>query len=83
MFSLDSLGRWLIVIGLGITVLGVLLFLLGKLPFLQWFGKLPGDIRYRSPDGSLSCFVPIVSSILLSILLTIILNLVLRLINRR
>jgi formate hydrogenlyase subunit 3/multisubunit Na+/H+ antiporter MnhD subunit len=80
---LDSLGRWLIVIGLGIAALGVLLFLLGKLPFAQWFGKLPGDIRYRSPDGSLSCLVPIVSSILLSILLTIILNLVLRLINRR
>lgn len=83
MFPLDTLGRWLIAIGLGIAVLGVLLFLLGKLPFLQWFGKLPGDIRYRSPDGSLSCFVPIVSSILLSILLTIILNLVLRLLNRR
>jgi len=80
---LDTLGRWLIVIGLGIVALGVLLFLLGKLPFMQWLGKLPGDIRYRSPDGSLSCFVPIVSSILLSILLTIILNLVLRLINRR
>lgn len=83
MFSFDSLGRWLIVIGLGIVALGVLLFLLGKLPFMQWLGKLPGDIRYRSPDGSLSCFVPIVSSILLSILLTIILNVVLRLINRR
>lgn len=80
---MDSLGRWLIIIGLGIAALGVLLFLLGKLPFLQWFGKLPGDIRFRSPDGSLSCFVPIVSSILLSILLTVILNLVLRLINRR
>jgi formate hydrogenlyase subunit 3/multisubunit Na+/H+ antiporter MnhD subunit len=80
---MDSLGRWLIIIGLGIVAVGVLLFLLGKLPFAQWFGKLPGDIRFRSPDGSLSCLVPIVSSILLSILLTIILNLVLRLINRR
>ena len=80
---MDALGRWLIIIGLGIAALGVLLFLLGKLPFLQWFGKLPGDIRYRSPDGSLSCLVPIVSSILLSILLTVVLNLILRLINRR
>ena len=80
---MDSLGRWLIIIGLGIVALGVLLFLLGKLPFAQWFGKLPGDIRYQSSDGSLSCLVPIVSSILLSILLTIILNVVLRLINRR
>ena len=42
---MDSLGRWLIVVGLGIVALGVLLFILGKLPFLQWFGKLPGDIR--------------------------------------
>ncbi len=80
---MEAIGRWLIIVGLGIAALGMLLFFLGKLPFLQWFGKLPGDIRYRSPDGSLSCFVPIVSSILLSILLTIILNLILRLINRR
>ncbi|HOT91552.1 MAG TPA: DUF2905 domain-containing protein [Anaerolineae bacterium] len=80
---MEALGRWLMVIGLGIAALGALVFLLGKLPFLQWFGKLPGDIRYRSPDGSLSCFVPIVSSIVLSILLTIILNVVSHLLNRR
>jgi hypothetical protein len=65
MFQLDSLGRWLIVIGVGIAALGVLFLLLGKVPFLDRFGNLPGDIRYQSEDGRFSCFVPIVSMILL------------------
>ncbi len=82
MFQLDSLGKWLVVIGVGIAALGVLLFLLGKVPGLDRLGNLPGDIRYRSPDGRISCFVPIASSILLSVLLTIILNVIVRVLNR-
>jgi len=83
MFQLDTFGRWLIVIGAGVAVLGLLLFLLGKVPFLNRLGNLPGDIRYESPDGRFSCFVPIVSSILFSVLLTIVLNIIMRLLNRR
>ena len=82
MFQLDSLGRWLIAIGLGIAALGVLFLLLGKIPFLDRFGSLPGDIRYQSKDGRFSCFVPIVSMILLSVVLTIIVNVAARLLNR-
>ncbi len=82
MFQLDTLGRWLIFFGLGMTALGVLLLLSGKVPFLNRLGNLPGDIRYTTADGRFSCFVPIVSSILLSIVLTIVLNIVVRLLNR-
>jgi hypothetical protein len=78
----EPLARWLIIIGLGIAALGALLFLLGKVPFLNRLGHLPGDIRYQSPDGRLTCFVPIVSSLLLSIILTIVLNVVVRLLKR-
>lgn len=82
MFPLDSIGRWLIVIGLGIAVLGGLIWLASKIPFLNRLGNLPGDIRYTSPDGSFGCFVPIVSMILISIVLTIVLNVIVRLLNR-
>jgi hypothetical protein len=82
MFQLDSMGRWLIAIGLGVAALGLLLFLLGKIPFLSRLGSLPGDIRFQSPDGRLTCLVPIVSSIVLSILLTILLNIIIRLLRR-
>ncbi|MBN2003309.1 MAG: DUF2905 domain-containing protein [Anaerolineae bacterium] len=82
MFQLDSLGRWLVVLGLGIVLLGVLLFLLGKVPFLNRLGRLPGDVVYESPDKRLSCFVPIVSSLLLSVILTIVLNIIARLLRK-
>lgn len=77
-----TLGRWLLIIGLGIAVIGGLIWLSGKIPFLSQLGRLPGDIRYTSPDGNFGCFVPIVSSILLSIILTVVLNVVVRLLNR-
>jgi hypothetical protein len=82
MFQLDSLGRWLMVIGLTIVALGALLFLLGKLPFLDRLGDLPGDLRYEDPKRGLSCAIPIVSSLLLSLLLTIIVNVVMWLMRR-
>lgn len=81
-FQLESIGRWLIAIGLGIALLGLLLALSGKVPLLKRLGKLPGDMRYQSADGRFSCFVPIVSSILLSIVLTVVLNVILRLLRR-
>jgi hypothetical protein len=83
MFHLDTFGRWLIIVGLGVAALGLLLFLLGKVPWLDRLGSLPGDIRFQSRDGRLSCFIPVVSSLLLSVILTIILNVVIKVLNRR
>lgn len=82
MFELNSLGRWLLVAGIALAALGGLLLLAGRIPGLSRLGSLPGDIRWQSADGRLSCFVPIVSSILISIVLTVVLNVVIRLINR-
>lgn len=76
MLPLDSVGRWLIAIGLMIALTGVLLFLLGKLPFVNRLGRLPGDIYYEDPKHGLTCAVPIVSSLLISVILTIVLNLI-------
>ncbi len=78
--NLADLGRLIIVVGIGLVVLGGLFLLMGRVPGLNRFGNLPGDIRIER--GNFSCFAPIVSMILLSLLLTLALNLIIRLINR-
>lgn len=68
-----SLGRFLIVVGVVIFVIGLLLLLGGRIPYL---GKLPGDLNFRGNGHSVH--IPIVTSILLSIIITFILNLIFR-----
>jgi len=77
MGDLGTLGKWLLFLGGGIALLGLLLLLLGKIP---WLGRLPGDIRIER-EG-FSCYFPIVTMILLSLVLTLLLNLVIRLMNK-
>ncbi len=72
--DLTQLARWLIVFGLGLALLGGLLWLVARtgLPL----GRLPGDLRFQS--GGLTCIVPLATSLLLSLILTILLNIALR-----
>ena len=77
MGGLETIGKALVVIGAGLVLLGGLLWLLSRMPFLS---RLPGDIRIERPG--LTCLVPLASSIILSILLTILLNIIVRIINR-
>jgi hypothetical protein len=72
-----DLGKWLIVAGAGLAVLGGVIWLLGHLPF---FGNLPGDIRIQTEN--FTCFFPLVSMIILSILLTVVLNIIIRISNK-
>jgi hypothetical protein len=65
------------VVGGVLVLLGGLVWLLAKVPFL---GRLPGDIRIERPG--FTCLIPLVSSIILSLLLTILLNIIVRLLNR-
>jgi hypothetical protein len=76
--ELTTAGRWLILVGLGLAALGGLVWVFGRtgVPF----GRLPGDFRFET--GSVSCFFPLASMIVLSLLLTLVLNLVLRLLNK-
>lgn len=77
MTSLESIGRVLLIVGVVTLLLGLLLTLIGKLPFL---GRLPGDIVIRRGNSTL--YMPIITSILLSLLLTVLLNVILRLFRR-
>jgi hypothetical protein len=78
--ELESLGRLLLWLGVGLVLVGGLLLVLSRIPVLRHLGRLPGDIRIQG--GNFTCFFPLVSMILLSILLTIALNLIARLLNR-
>jgi hypothetical protein len=77
MGGLETIGKSLVVIGAGLVLLGGLVWLLSKVPFM---GHLPGDIRIERPG--LTCLIPLASSLILSIVLTILLNIITRIINR-
>lgn len=77
MSNLSDFGRLLLIVGGGIVLLGLILLVAGRIPFL---GRLPGDILVRR--GSSTFFFPIVTALMLSVVLTIILNLVLFLFRR-
>ncbi|HEX9900923.1 MAG TPA: DUF2905 family protein [Candidatus Methylomirabilis sp.] len=68
--GMDSLARVLIVFGVVLALLGGLLLLAGKIPFL---GRLPGDIIIHRENWSF--YFPLTTSILLSILLTLLFSL--------
>ena len=75
--SFAELGKWLVIAGLGLALLGGVMWLLGHIPF---FGNLPGDVRIQTQN--FSCFIPMVSMILLSILATIVLSIIIRIVNK-
>lgn len=72
----QTIGRLLLLLGVGITIIGGVMWLLGRFTGL---GGLPGDIRVQTEN--VSCFVPITSMIILSVLLTIVLNVIIRLLR--
>jgi hypothetical protein len=61
-------GRFLIIAGTVIIILGLIFMLSDKIPL----GRLPGDLHFGS--GRFKVYIPIATSILLSLVLTIILN---------
>jgi hypothetical protein len=76
--DINSLARWLILLGLGIAVAGAIVWLIGRtgIPL----GQLPGDFRFVW--GNATCFVLLATSIVLSLVLTLVLNLVLRMLHK-
>ena len=68
--GMDSLGKMLILFGVVLALLGGLLLVAGKIPYL---GRLPGDIVIRRENWSV--YFPLTTSILISILLTLLFSL--------
>ena len=68
--GLPDIGRALIVAGVVLIVLGLLLGVAGRVP---WIGRLPGDLVIRS--GNFTLYFPLATSILLSLVLTLLFSL--------
>jgi hypothetical protein len=65
----DSLGKLLIVCGVALALVGGLLVVAGKVPFL---GRLPGDILVRRENWSV--YFPLTTCIVISVVLTLLLS---------
>jgi hypothetical protein len=70
------MNRW---VGILVIVGGACLMMVGLLIYsggLNWFGRLPGDIRYESER--VNVYVPIVSMLIVSLALSLIFYLIRR-----
>ena len=65
MSDLHGLGKLLILFGCMLTLIGVLVLFVGKLP---WLGRLPGDILIERKNFSF--YFPLATSILISLVLS-------------
>ncbi len=65
--NLSYPGKLLVMAGAAFVILGVILLVFDKIPFL---GRLPGDIVVKRKDSIL--YFPIATSILISIVLSIV-----------
>ena len=70
------LGRWLVIGGITLAIIGGIIWLLGKAGIVS----LPGTLRIQT--SGITCIIPILASLVLSIVLTIVLNLIARFFNR-
>jgi len=68
--NMSELGKMLIVFGVIMAVVGVVLVLAPKIP---WLGKLPGDFTYRGERFTF--YFPLATCVLLSVILSLILYL--------
>ncbi|QGG46689.1 DUF2905 domain-containing protein [Heliorestis convoluta] len=66
-----SFGKWIMIIGLGLTLVGGLLWLLSQ--FIS-IGRLPGDFSFQK--GNMTFYFPLATGLLISLILTILLNLI-------
>ena len=75
--GLEDVGRSLLIVGGVIVVLGLVLTLSGRIPFL---GKLSGDIRIEREN--FTCAFPLATCLLVSLILTVLANVAVRLLRK-
>jgi hypothetical protein len=63
-----EIGRFLIIAGTVVIVVGVIFLLADKFPI----GRLPGDLRFG--NEKVRIYIPVATCILLSIIITLIVN---------
>ncbi len=75
---MENFGRYLILGGILLILIGGGFYLAGRLGLP--LGRLPGDIRIEGKNGSF--YFPIVTSLVLSLVLTVLLNVIIRLFRK-
>jgi len=68
-----GMGRFLIVTGVIIVIVGLVFVLAQKVP---WLGRLPGDIYYRKDNFSF--YFPITTSLIASLVISLVVYLISR-----
>jgi uncharacterized membrane protein YkgB len=68
--TVGVLGKLLILLGVFIVIIGLLLLIGEKIP---WLGRLPGDIIIRKKNFTF--YFPLATSILISVILTLLFTL--------
>lgn len=63
---MNETGKLLVLIGLGLAVLGAVIWFAGKVP---WIGRLPGDIRIERENFKF--YFPLTTCLLISAVLTV------------
>jgi hypothetical protein len=63
---MHDVGRGLLVLGVVIALAGLVIMVVGRVP---WLGRLPGDIHIER--GTWSFYFPLATSLLVSVLLTL------------
>jgi hypothetical protein len=71
MGGLEPIGRSLVVIGVFITILGAIMLLTPRVP---WLGRLPGDIVIRGENATI--YIPITTMLIVSVVLSVVLNVI-------
>jgi hypothetical protein len=69
MDGFEPIGRALVIIGVFITVLGAVMLLTPRVP---WLGHLPGDIVIHRDD--LTIYIPITTMLLVSVVLSVVIS---------
>ena len=72
-----EIGKYLVFIGSLIVFIGILFIFSQKIPFLNSFGKMIGDINYQTKNVKI--FIPFTSMIVVSLVITLVINLINRL----
>ena len=68
----SSVGPAMVTLGVGLVIVGVLLWS----GALSWFGRLPGDIRIERESAHV--YIPLVSMLVVSVVLSLLMYLIRR-----
>jgi hypothetical protein len=73
MDGFEPVGRALVIIGVFLAVLGAIMLLTPRVP---WLGRLPGDIVIHRDD--LTIYIPITTMLIVSVVLSVVLSVISR-----